>query len=348
MKRKDLIRDVIQAAVELHEQRLWERFTNFDCFAVRIPGKEDPLLASVMGTAGEQCGLMLLPGPRAVEHLESLLSSDGPGDDMAEEMNLLSFSMDAFGEMAPESQAFFRQAGIHPRHDEQVAGFLVKPPGRQPRMPNDSELALLLTVLKAVVAADRRKLLQPATLDDKDGICVVTLSGNLTDATVSVTRERLQRHQLPPEAGASTDAVRPDLAGLEVIDATWLVGTPVMPGGIKDDDRSMQLLLIVDDASEYVFHSRPVFADQTQEAVTAVVETFRGHQPGGRKCLPRKIVFSSRRLPDAMALNRSLPPYSRQAFARGQSSRKASSGRTSLPETVRDRLTSMARNVSSP
>jgi hypothetical protein len=58
-------------------------------------------------------------------------------------------------------------------------------------MPNESELALLLTVLKAVVAADRRKLLQPATLDDKDGICVVTLAGDRTDATVSVTRERL-------------------------------------------------------------------------------------------------------------------------------------------------------------
>jgi hypothetical protein len=144
MARKDLVRDVMEAAAELQERQLWRRFTNLDCFAVRIPGKEDLLLASVMGDAGEQYGLMLLSGPRAVEQLGSLLSSDGPGDDVAEEMDLLSVSMGAFGEMDPESQAFFRQAGIHPRHDEHVPGLLVKRPGRQLRMPNDSELVLML------------------------------------------------------------------------------------------------------------------------------------------------------------------------------------------------------------
>ena len=33
---------------------------------------------------------------------------------------MLSVSMDPFGEMAPEAQAFYRKAGIHPRHLEQV------------------------------------------------------------------------------------------------------------------------------------------------------------------------------------------------------------------------------------
>jgi len=52
---------------------------------------------------------------------------------------MLSFSMDAFGDMAPETQAFFRKAGIHPRHDEQVPNFLVKPPNRHMRLPDDGD-----------------------------------------------------------------------------------------------------------------------------------------------------------------------------------------------------------------
>lgn len=127
MERNNLIRDVMQAAVEFHERKLWKRFTNFDCFAVRVPGKEDPLLACVMGDAGEQYGLMLLQGSQAAESFMALTDSDGPGDDAAEAMDMLSFSMDAFGDMAPEVQAFFRKAGVHPRHDEQVSNFLVKP-----------------------------------------------------------------------------------------------------------------------------------------------------------------------------------------------------------------------------
>jgi hypothetical protein len=300
MERAELIGDVIQAAVDFHQRQLWKRFSNFDCFAVRVSGMDDPLLACVMGAAGEQYGLMLLQGPRAVEHLGSLLSDDGPGDDAPEEMSMLSFSMDAFGDMAAESQAFFRQAGIHPRHEDQVPGFLVKPPGRQPRMPNDSELALFLTVLKTAVAADRRRLLTPARLDDADGICVVSLGGDLTDPTISVTRERL-RHEARTSQAALPPAARMDLSGLDLLDETWLVGTPAVPGGIKGDGRSMQLVLVAEDSSGMVLQACPVLAAQTSEAVAALAETFRGRQPGGRRGLPRTIVFSSCKLHDAVS-----------------------------------------------
>jgi len=299
-QRENLIHEVMQAALEFQGRRLWERFTNFDCFAVRLPGEQDPLVACVMGDAGEQFGLMVLRGPHAAESLLALTSDEGPGDDVAEAMDMLSFSMDDFGELDAEAQAFYRKAGIHPRHDERLPNFLVKPPHRQLRLPDDTELAVLLGVLKAAVIADRRKLLKPAEPDDAEGVCVLTWAGDPAEPTVSVSRERLPQPAAAsrPRASAASDL---DLSGLQLLDGTWLVGTPAVPGGVKDDDRSIQLLLVVDDASEMILHSKAFFSGDIQEAVDAMVELFRGHQPGGRRGIAGTIVFSNRRLHDAVA-----------------------------------------------
>jgi len=62
----------------------------------------------------------------------------------------------------------------------------------------------------------------------------------------------------------------------------------------------MQVLLVVDEASEYVFQGRPVYGGDVREAVKIMGETFRGDGMGGQKGLPHKIVFSSRKLCDAM------------------------------------------------
>ena len=300
MERDQLIRDVMQAAVELHRRKLWKGFTNFDCFAIRVPGKDDLLLASVMGDAGEQYGLMLFQGPHGAESFLALTARDGPGDDAAEAMDMLSFSMDVFGEMAPEAQAFYRRAGIHPRHDEQVPNFLVKSPHRHVRLPNDEELTLLLAVLRAVVIADRRKLLKPGKPDDAEGVCVISLAGSQEESTITVVREKL------PELVAfslrhSFAAFGLDLSGLGLLDGTWLISTPVMSAAIEGDDRSMQLLLVADDASSLVLQAKPFFSEQIQEAVDALVQVFRGHQPNRRRGIARTIVFSNRRLHDAMA-----------------------------------------------
>jgi len=76
---------------------------------------------------------------------------------------------------------------------------------------------------------------------------------------------------------------------------------PTIPASIQGDPRSMQMLLVVDEASEYVFQGRPVFGDNLWEAMKIMMETFRGGGMGGRKGLPDKIIFSSRKLCTAIA-----------------------------------------------
>ena len=87
MKRKDIVRDVLQAASEFNSRKLWKRFTNYDCFGVRIAGENERVLGVVLGDAGEQYGLSLFRGPRAVATLAALLDPQGPGDDALEDMD---------------------------------------------------------------------------------------------------------------------------------------------------------------------------------------------------------------------------------------------------------------------
>jgi hypothetical protein len=204
-----------------------------------------------------------------------------------------------FGELPPEDQTLMRKAGRHPRHEEQVPHFLAKPAGQRTRFPEESELNLLLLVLRAAVEADKKRLLQPVRLEDKAGICVLAISGDAATPQVSVTREHWRQE------GTSRTipllSMRLDLKGLPRLDATWLIGMPTIPAGVQGDDRVMQMLLVVDEASEYVFQGRPVFGGDLQEAVKIVGETFQGGGLGGQKGLPRKAIFSSRKLHEAMA-----------------------------------------------
>ncbi|MCL5280650.1 MAG: SEC-C metal-binding domain-containing protein [Planctomycetes bacterium] len=298
MEREDIVRDVLQAAGEFNSRKLWKRFTNYDCFGVRIAGQGEPMLGVVLGNAGEEYGLSLFRGPNAAASFAALLGAGGPGDDALEDMDMLGFSMDEFGSLPPDAQALLREAGQHPRYDEQVPHFLAKPSGQQGRVPNESELTLLGWVLQAVVETDKKKLLRPARLDDPEGIWIVNIRREGTVPQVSVTREKWTQEVEPTTVPLL--ATSHDLGSLPRLRATWLVGMPALPAGIKGDDRAMQVLLVVDDTDDRILQGRPVFSGDLRDAANRVMDTFRGKGLRKVKGLPREMVFSSRRLFDAM------------------------------------------------
>lgn len=298
MERKDIIGKVLKAAHEFNKRRLWKRFTNNDCFGVRIPDQEETMLGVVLGHAGEEYGLSIFQGPCAAASFAALIDSDGLGDDVLDEIDMLSFTMVMFGELPPEDQALVHKAGMHPRYDEQVPYFLAKAPGMQARFPNESELKLLLLILRGAIEADKKKLLKPAGLEDEEGICILNISSEPAAVRVSVTRERLQHQE-----GFKTIPLLSEefnLTGLPRLNSTWLIGMPTIPAGIQDDERIMQMLLVVDEASEYVFQAKFVLGGDLREAAEIVMETFEGNGLGNPKGLPQKIIFSSGKLFDAM------------------------------------------------
>lgn len=294
MDRKDGLPRLIEAARELHKRTLWQRFENADCFGLRLPGEGELMVASVMGGGGEQFGLSLFRGPNAVEVFVELTTCEAPDSDLYDAMDLVGLSMDPFGEMPPHVQAYFREAGIHPKQRDLLPTPLIKPPHRQPRLPDDGELAMMLAAIKATVWADRRELLHPATADDPSGVCVIDVEGEPTDPAVSVTREPLPQPgaiaQPSVFAGSGADFTGFKRAG----EAHWVVGTPSLPLGVADDDRSMQALLVIDLISGKVLEGLPFFADELRSAVDQLTETLE------REGMPASIAFASRNLHDAL------------------------------------------------
>lgn len=298
MERVGVIRNLLQAVDQFNDRQLWERFTNSDCFAIKLPGQNHPMLAVILGDGGEEYGLTFFRGPNAASCLAELLELEEVGDDAMEDADLLGFSTDLFINLPPDSQVLLRNAGQHPSYDEPAPNFLAKPPGCQGRLPDDSEFYALLLALRGVVAADKKKLLQPGPLEEEEGICVLELGDDPRSPLVSVKRERWNYQELPktiPLLFADFD-----LANLPRLEATWLVGLPAIPAQIEGDDRAMRLLLVVDDAKDLVLQGRPVFSGEIRETAEDLVDVFHGKGLIGIKGLPQSIVFSSRKLFEAM------------------------------------------------
>ncbi len=299
MESESIMADACKAACDFHRRKLWKRFTNYDCFGVRIAGRDDLILGVVLGDAGEEHGLSLFRGPNAAACLGALLEPEGPGDDALEDMDTLGFSMEAFGTLPPDAQTLLRDGGRHPQYREAVPHFLAKPAGQNSRLPNESELRELGMIVHAVVQADKEKLLHPACLDDPQGICVLNLSNGPAEPEVRLTREVVEQHR-PPVAVPLLPACH-DLDRLPRLKTTWLVGLPALPAAIEGDDRAMQVLLVVDDTHDLILHGLPVFSGDLREAANGLVKTFQGKGLRKVKGLPAEIAFSSRKLFDAMA-----------------------------------------------
>lgn len=294
MKVVEIRNQMVLAALELHKRKLWEHFTNYDCFSVEIQGLDDPMLGVILGHAEEEYGMNLFRGPEAHASLSAMLSPVPQGDDLFDAMDLLGFTMEAFGKLDSERKGWIRKAGLHPGNSESVPCFLVKSPGYRPLLPEPKDQRCLLMVLLAILAADDRGTLEATELSDPNGLCTLTLHDDPHDPLVSVTykpwstSEKAQTVHLSPQ--------RPALEGLPKHNATWLVGWHDVAMGIEGDDRAMKLLLVVDQANGLVLHQYPAFADRHDEVVEALFKTM---QTGGSlhpSGLPNKIQISSRKV----------------------------------------------------
>jgi hypothetical protein len=315
MERTDLIRNVLRAAGEFHALRLWKQFDNRHCFGVRLPAPGGAWLGVVMGRGGQEYGLSLYGGPAAADCIVALSAPEGPGDDCLADTDMLGFSMERFDRLPSSGRALFGAVERYPRQDEIAPSFVAKPAGRQPRLPQDSELEHLLWILGGVVEAARRRLLKPARLDDVCGISILTLGGSPENPAVKLTREPWPRPALEiPSADYSAESA--PLRGLPQLATTWLAGLLPLPVGVADDDREPLLLLVAEDGAGApgageadagdrgeggrVLQAQPVMPDQFGQAIQGMVAIFRGRGPLHEKGLPREIHFSSRKLCSAM------------------------------------------------
>jgi len=292
-----LYRELVAAATDFHSRRLWTHCDNDDCFAVVVPEEEHPMFASIMGQAGEEFGVMLFRGPEACDNLLSMLASHPADVDMPDNTAFMGFSMTRFSEIPSFSRAVLRKAKLTCRRESVDPFFVAKDSGRQPRGLASDELRKCLYALRGILRAYEDGMLQPTPLGEEADVLTLTVSGDVLDPGVSSDRQRYEK-VAPSNIVALPDVPR-DLANLPRLPKRWLIGFPSIPVRIRDDDRTVRTVMVVDEESELILSGEPVQGG-VQDALEAIYKIFRGQGPVKIKGLPREVLVANRELFDAI------------------------------------------------
>ncbi len=293
-----LLRQTAKAAMTFNKRRLWEEFTNGDLIALEVPTEDHPLIASIMGGGGEEYGLALFRGPGAARCVKAMMESDGTDPELADEASQIAFSMEKLGNFPPEWRKPLKKAGFS-GHTKQAPFFLAKEPGRRPRMIDQKEAETFLYALKGILKAYDSKLLIQKPLGQSGEVPVLTLSGDPLDPEISVRRDFLR--DVATENVVSPVPAPESLADLPLLDKHWLVGLPVLPFSIADDDRTVRALFVVEENSEFIMQLDPSMGRDIDGTAGKLFDVFEGQNAAKVKGVPRKITFSSRSLFNAVS-----------------------------------------------
>ena len=297
-KRSRLAKEAVAAAFELHRRRLWQVIDVDECVALRVPDESHLLIASIMGQAGEEVGLALYRGPGATQNMLKALRHENLDDDALDRLSTMSMSIAPLWQVPMESRPLLQEAGMHPLRDAMVPCFLVKRPHRKARLPNQAELRAFLYALRGILKAHDEGVLCPQSILDNGSILTLTVSGDTADPEYAVEQEALESR-----AQADTPPLpRATLAeGLPRLDGTWLVGLPVMPVSIKNDDRTVRAVVVLDQKSGRLLKVEIIMGDELQRAAKVALSSFHGENVDRVSGLPKKVIFTSRELFDRLA-----------------------------------------------
>ena len=292
-----LYRETLAAAEAFHRRKLWRQYSNEDCFGVAVPGEEDPMLAIVMGQAGEEFGLSLFRGANACGELLDMFERDARDDDILDAPSFISFAMGRYDETPPFGRSFLAKARFVGRGSSLVPCFMAKEAGKQPRALTREELEKFLYVLRGALKAQDSGILKLTPIRPGGAMHTLVLSGDPLNPEVA------SQAGVFPVAPLAADAAPPqlpeDLAKMPRLAGRWLVGFPLLPVDIADDDRTVRMALIVEEETELILLGQAI-QGSLAEAVEAVHDAFRGRNALQRKGIPGEILVANRELFNAL------------------------------------------------
>jgi len=294
-----ICRELVQAALDLHERRLWESLASNDCFAIRVPGEATTLFGSIMGQGGEEYGLALYRGELALDNLAQVFDLDGFDEDFFERVSQIGVTIQPFSEIPPPFLGPLETAGFQGKGDTLAPMFLVKEAHRQAREIRPSEAGILLLALAGILKADEEGGFDPNT-DWLDGGEMLTLEIAHDEETTELTID-WQSHGLPSRLAVTPPVALPEsLGALPRREGCWVVGLLTTPFAIEGDARTLRILLAVDRESELILQATPVMGSDVDGAATAIVDILEGRNVPGWAGLPTELLFASRSLFEAM------------------------------------------------
>ena len=288
-KRVDRVaKALIEASMRLHQRRLWLRMGDRESVLLELEGVEDPIVATVMGSGGEEYGLNLTVGTNAVSNFKKLREL-GPDDTLIEETDMIGISVEPLGNIPTEFRGLLEDAGFVGRRDVLAPFVLIKRPGRHARGPNATERKLTLAAIEAILAADDQNDLEPVSWDS--GRCL-TLTANANTRTVVA---RIQRVGKPSATGIGVvpDKVRPagelpSIDDVERRDATWLIGVPPIPPGSKETtERTTRLSSLMRPRSGWSVAPSSSATSRRKVSPASSMSCAGTPPPAGQACLAR-------------------------------------------------------------
>lgn len=288
---------LIEQSLEFYRRRLWLECTDVDILVLELPG-EPPLVASVMGSGGQEYGLNLTLGESSLAQMQAMLESGPAHEEAAESLHMVGFSVGPFGEIPGEMRRIHEAAGFAGRREILAPYFAARSPDGYGRLPTRAEMRTLLLVIDTILVAVAQGDFKP--LDVTRGR-VLTL--RVLEPVEHPPRVEARIQVVEPSAWAPRlpEIVIPaEVASAPRTQANWCVGLSRAPGGIAGDDRVVRLVVILDrDSGQCV--DVQVAMSGTTEAATALLKVMAGHGQRNWHGLPATIRFSSRLLYQQLA-----------------------------------------------
>jgi hypothetical protein len=282
---------LINAAKELAELKLWEQFDNMDFFVVETP-VEEPVVACLMGAGSEEYGVCVFRGPDAFKQ-PFLLSENEKA--LAEKGHTVGFSMVYYREMHPQIKKWFKGCNYRAKKDEWLPEFIVLRPGQYVEMPEKNrDIELLLYVIKGIVSSHRDGHFNPVTIG-KTSSKMLTLqaSGKAENPTVKVVEKSFPGSRELLELCHKNEvfdwAEKPDLSGLPVLDQTWVVATAYLSAG--DDGDDVCIMAIAEEDSGYILHSDVIQMDPDR-AIDLLLAAFFGDNASESRGVPKLLIIA--------------------------------------------------------
>ncbi len=278
-----VVKQFVAAAQALDDSMLYERFSDQDCFLLRLPGLDEPALAMLMGHGGETYGLTMLLGPQAVASFEALVASGGGARarHALARSHMLGYQVCDARDLSHDARRWLKKAKVRPSGDGLYPDPISMEPGKVPRaLLHDSETRLLLWAVRGIMAAALDKRFDPCGISETGRVLCVTVSGDAASPTVSFGWETVAvaggstspratpaktarggassvAGEIPGTApGAAPGAVpgaipgavrlapRFDLSGLASSGDRWLVATVPAPARVDGDDRQPYFIIV--------------------------------------------------------------------------------------------------------
>ena len=165
----------------------------------------------------------------------ALIAAETPDDDQHEGVSHLILTVGPVRDIPLHRMGLLDLAGHRGDAESPAPLFLAKPPDRNPREITSQEARTVQYVLEGIGRAFERDLLHPVPVTSRSDLLLLTVEGDPADPDVSA------RIVSPADEdvfeAAAIAAAPAELRDLPRVEGRWLVGFPVLPAVIDDDDR---------------------------------------------------------------------------------------------------------------